>query len=448
MNSNLDLPGLERATVIPRDGHSISRNQIAPNALKVLYRLIAADFHAYIVGGGVRDILLGNKPKDFDIATNATPEEIKKLFKNARIIGRRFKIVHIRFGREIIEVTTFRANHNPQNQIADHVSFRQIRGLDSAHSKSGMILRDNVYGDIDEDAMRRDFTINALYYTTQNFELLDFVEGLTDLNNKQIRIIGDPEDRYKEDPVRMLRAIRFAAKLNFEIEEKTKNPIKDLAYLLDSVSSARLFDETLKLLTGGFAQRTFNLLRKYQLGSYLLAPTIEALYQADTSSANLVELALRDTDQRLAQGKSITPAFLFAALLWPVLKLKLAFSKNQNLNPQQAFQQAAQSTLIEQLDYTAIPKRFTVASREIWELQSRLQRRNKRSVESVFNHPRFRAAYDFLLLREEAGEELNGLGQWWTNFQNGDTKLRMELIAAVSKSKKRRRRRKNANHQV
>lgn len=448
MNSNLDLPGLERATVIPRDGHSISRNQIAPNALKVLYRLIAADFHAYIVGGGVRDILLGNKPKDFDIATNATPEEIKKLFKNARIIGRRFKIVHIRFGREIIEVTTFRANHNPQNQIADHVSFRQIRGLDSAHSKSGMILRDNVYGDIDEDAMRRDFTINALYYTTQNFELLDFVEGLTDLNNKQIRIIGDPEDRYKEDPVRMLRAIRFAAKLNFEIEEKTKNPIKDLAYLLDSVSSARLFDETLKLLTGGFAQRTFNLLRKYQLGSYLLAPTIEALDQTDTSSANLVELALRNTDQRLAQGKSITPAFLFAALLWPVLKLKLAFSKNQNLHPQQAFQQAAQSTLMEQLDYTAIPKRFTVASREIWELQSRLQRRNKRSVESVFNHPRFRAAYDFLLLREEAGEELNGLGQWWTNFQNGDTKLRMELIAAVSKSKKRRRRRKNANHQV
>ena len=448
MNSNLDLPGLERATVIPRDGHSISRNQIAPNALKVLYRLIAADFHAYIVGGGVRDILLGNKPKDFDIATNATPEELKTLFKTARIIGRRFKIVHIRFGREIIEVTTFRANHNPQNQIADHVSFRQIRGLDSAHSKSGMILRDNVYGDIDEDAMRRDFTINALYYTTQNFELLDFVEGLTDLNNKQIRIIGDPEDRYKADPVRMLRAIRFAAKLNFEIEEKTKNPIKDLAHLLDSVSSARLFDETLKLLTGGFAQRTFNLLRKYQLGSYLLAPTIEALYQADTSSANLVELALRDTDQRLAQGKSITPAFLFAALLWPVLKLKLAFSKNRNLHPQQAFQQAAQSALMEQLDYTAIPKRFTVASREIWELQSRLQRRNKRSVESVFNHPRFRAAYDFLLLREEAGEELNGLGQWWTNFQNGDTKLRMELIAAVSKSKKRRGRRKNANHQV
>ena len=445
MNSKIDLPGLERATVIPRDGHNISRNQIAPNALKVLYRLLGADFHAYIVGGGVRDMLLGNEPKDFDIATNAKPEEVKKLFKNARVIGRRFKIVHIRFGREIIEVTTFRANHNPQNQIADHVPLRQIRGLDSAHSKSGMILRDNVYGDIDEDAMRRDFTVNALYYTTRNFELLDFAEGLTDLSNKQIRIIGDAEDRYKEDPVRMLRAIRFAAKLNFEIEEKTNKPINDLAYLLDSVSSARLFDETLKLLIGGSAQRTFNLLRKYQLGSYLLAPTIEAFEQGDVISTNLVELALRNTDQRLAQGKSVTPAFLFAALLWPVLKLKLAASKNQNLHPQQAFQQAAQTALMEQLDYTAIPKRFTVASREIWELQNRLQRRNKQSVESVFNHPRFRAAYDFLLLREEAGEELNGLGQWWTNFQNGDTKLRMELIAAVSKSRKRRGRRRKRN---
>ena len=293
--------------------------------------------------------------------------------------------------------------------------------------------------------MRRDFTVNALYYTTRNFELLDFAEGLTDLSNKQIRIIGDAEDRYKEDPVRMLRAIRFAAKLNFEIEEKTNKPINDLAYLLDSVSSARLFDETLKLLIGGSAQRTFNLLRKYQLGSYLLAPTIEAFEQGDVISTNLVELALRNTDQRLAQGKSVTPAFLFAALLWPVLKLKLAASKNQNLHPQQAFQQAAQTALMEQLDYTAIPKRFTVASREIWELQNRLQRRNKQSVESVFNHPRFRAAYDFLLLREEAGEELNGLGQWWTNFQNGDTKLRMELIAAVSKSKKRRGRRRKRN---
>ncbi|NKB34112.1 MAG: polynucleotide adenylyltransferase PcnB [Pseudomonadales bacterium] len=441
MNSNLELPGLDKATVISRDNHSISRKQISPNALKVLYRLSDADFHAYIVGGGVRDILLGNKPKDFDVATDATPEEVRKLFKNARIIGRRFKIVHIRFGREIIEVTTFRANHNPENEIADHVPRRQIKGLDSAHSKSGMILRDNVYGDIDEDALRRDFTINALYYTTRNFELLDFCGGLDDLAKKQIRIIGDPEERYKEDPVRMLRAIRFSAKLNFDIEANTKKPLNDLAYLLDSISPARLFDETLKLMTGGCAQRTFALLCEYQLGSYLFAPSMEAIEQGDSISAKLVDLALRNTDQRLAENKSVTPAFLFAALLWPVLKLHLAASRNQDIHPQQAFQQATQAALTEQLDYTAIPKRFTVASREIWELQNRLQRQNRRSIESVFNHPRFRAAYDFLLLREEAGEELGGLGQWWTDFQNGDTKLRTELIAAVSKPKKRRRRR-------
>ncbi|MDD9888955.1 MAG: polynucleotide adenylyltransferase PcnB [Gammaproteobacteria bacterium] len=441
MNSDLELPGLEKANVISRDSHTISRKQIAPNALKVLYRLSDAGFHAYIVGGGVRDILLGNQPKDFDVATNATPEEVKKLFKNARIIGRRFKIVHIRFGREIIEVTTFRANHMPQNEIADHTPRRQIRGLDSAHSKSGMILRDNVYGNIDEDAMRRDFTINALYYTTRNFELLDFCGGLDDMQNRQIRIIGDPIERYKEDPVRMLRAIRFSAKLGFEIEEKTRQPINEYSYLLDSVSAARLFDETLKLMIGGFAQRTFALLSEFQLGSYLFAPTLEAIEQGDPVAAKLVSLALRNTDERLASGKSVTPAFLFAALLWPLLKLNLAQSKNQGLHPQQAFQQAAQSALMEQLDYTAIPKRFTVASREIWELQNRLQRRNKRSIESAFNHPRFRAAYDFLLLREEAGEELGGLGQWWTDFQNGDTKLRSELIAAVSKPRKRRRRR-------
>ena len=441
MNPEIELVGLEKATVIERDNHSISRKQISPNALKVLYRLSSAGFHAYIVGGGVRDLLLGTKPKDFDVATDASPEELRKLFKNARIIGRRFKIVHIRFGREIIEVTTFRANHDPKNQIGDDISRRQIKGLDSAHSKAGMILRDNVYGNIDEDAFRRDFTVNALYYTTRNFLLLDFCGGLDDLQNKEIRMIGDPTARYKEDPVRMLRAIRFSAKLGFEIEKNTKKPIDDLSYLLDSISSARLFDETLKLMTGGFAQRTFELLSQYQLGSYLFAPTIDAIEQGDSVSAKLVDLALSNTDSRIAAEKSVTPAFLFSALLWPVLKLKLAQSKNLDLAPQQAFEQAAQSTLMEQLDYTAIPKRFTVACREIWDLQGRLQRRNKRSIESAFKHPRFRAAYDFLLLREQAGEELDGLGQWWTDFQNGDQKKKTELSEAVPRVKNLRRRR-------
>lgn len=440
MNSELKIAGIDKAIIITRDGHSISRKDIAPNALKVLYRLTSAGYHAYIVGGGIRDLLLKKKPKDFDIATDATPEEVKNLFRNGHIIGRRFKIVHVRFGREIIEVTTFRANHARSNEISDNPTRHQIKGLASAHSESGMILRDNVYGNIDEDALRRDFTINALYYTTDGFRVLDFCSGMDDLKAKKIRIIGNPIERYKEDPVRMLRAIRFAAKLDFTIEENTQKPIDELSYLLDSISSARLFDETLKLMTGGYAERTFEMLRRFQLGNYLFAPTLEALSESDGSSANLVFLALKNTDDRLAKGKSVTPAFLFASLLWPVLKLHLAKSKNLGLPPQKAFQQAAQSTLSEQLHYTAIPKRFTLAARQIWELQQKLEVRTKRNVDRVFNSSRFRAAYDFLLLREESGEDLNGLGQWWTDFQVSDSETKLKLITKVQKRRTKKNR--------
>ena len=440
MNSELKIAGIDKAIIITRDGHSISRKDIAPNALKVLYRLTSAGYHAYIVGGGIRDLLLKKKPKDFDIATDATPEEVKNLFRNGHIIGRRFKIVHVRFGREIIEVTTFRANHARSNEISDNPTRHQIKGLASAHSESGMILRDNVYGNIDEDALRRDFTINALYYTTDGFRVLDFCSGMDDLKAKKIRIIGNPIERYKEDPVRMLRAIRFAAKLDFTIEENTQKPIDELSYLLDSISSARLFDETLKLMTGGYAERTFEMLRRFQLGTYLFAPTLEALSESDGSSANLVFLALKNTDDRLAKGKSVTPAFLFASLLWPVLKLYLAKSKNLGLPPQKAFQQAAQSALSEQLHYTAIPKRFTLATREIWELQQKLGVRTKRNVDRVFNSSRFRAAYDFLLLREESGEDLKGLGQWWTDFQVSDSETKLKLITKVQKRRTRKNR--------
>ena len=436
------LPGIENATLIDRDRHQVSRSNISPNALKVLYKLTAAGFHAYLVGGGVRDLLLGLQPKDFDIASNATPEELRKLFRNARIIGRRFKIVHIRYGREIIEVTTFRAPHDAQNQIADDISRRKIRGLDSAHSSAGMILRDNVYGDIDEDALRRDFTVNALYYTLDKFRLLDFTGGMDDLKRKKIRIIGDPVERYREDPVRMLRAIRFAAKLGFTLERDTKVPIDELAHLLESISPARLFDETLKIITSGHVVKIFALLRKFNVGKYLFGPTLTALKTAGDTERKLVDLALHNTDKRLAEGKSVTPYFLFAALLWPGLRQQLAADRpSQNSCPN--FQQAANASLREQLDYTAIPKRFTIAAKEIWELQLRIEKHNRRSIESTFGHPRFRAAYDFLLLREEAGEQLNSLGQWWTDFQIGDTKRRTEMIAAVSKSgAKRQRRRK------
>jgi len=447
MNSELDVPGIENADIVTRDRHTISRKDISPNALKVLYRLLKAGYQAYIVGGGVRDLLLRKKPKDFDIATNAEPVEIKALFNNARAIGRRFRIVHIRFGREIIEVTTFRADHHPINEITDNLAFKEDRERDSVHSKEGMILRDNVYGNIDQDAKRRDFTVNALYYTTDGFRLLDFNHGLQDLKSKQIRIIGDPKERYKEDPVRMLRAIRFSAKLGFSIEENTKKPIDELAYLLDSISSARLFDETIKLMTGGHAVKTFAMLQEFQLGTFLFSPTLEALSEADNSSTKLVELALEKTDQRLNENKSVTPSFLFAALLWPVFKMHLAESKNLGLSPQLAFEKSAQFAINEQLGYTAIPRRFTLATKEIWKLQNKLASRSKKSIETVFSNSRFRAAYDFLLLREESGEDLKGLGQWWTNFQESNEPVRKKLILSRSKKTKRfANKRKPSNH--
>ena len=441
MKPDADLAGLDKAHITRRADHAISRKNISHNALKVLYKLGDGGYAAYLVGGGVRDLLLGYHPKDFDIATNATPEQIKKLFRNARIIGRRFKIIHIRFGREIIEVTTFRAHHNPKNEFEESASRRQMRELNSAHSSTGMILRDNVYGNIDEDALRRDFTVNALYYTVRDFELLDFSGGIADLHERLIRVIGDPVERYKEDPVRMLRALRFSAKLNFALEENTRRPIDELAFLLESISPARLFDETLKLLTGGHAEKTFALLKQYKVGRYLFPDTLDALERASSSTASLLDLALCNTDSRLAEGKSVTPAFLYAALLWPVFQKKLAQQRAADQSQMQSYQQIANSVLLEQVNYTAVPKRFSSAAREIWELQLRLARRNRRSIESAFTHPRFRAAYDFLLLREDAGEQLNGLGQWWTDFQCGDAKHKADMIGAVSQRKKSRRRR-------
>jgi len=442
-SSTSSLVGIEKATLLERDHHPISRKQVSPNAVRVLYKLAEAGHNGFLVGGGVRDLLLGKNPKDFDIATDASPEQLKSLFRNARIIGRRFKIIHLRFGREIIEVTTFRAPHDIENKIADNVPRRRIQNQDSAHSTAGMILRDNVYGNIDEDALRRDFTINALYYTIDKFRILDFSTGLEDLESKQIRMIGDPAERYKEDPVRMLRAIRFAAKLGFSIEEKTEKPIDELAHLLESISTARLFDETIKLMAGGHAVKTFELLRRYRPGMYLFAPTFRALEKISGPPSKLVDLALENTDSRLAAGKSVTPAFLFAALLWPVLQLRLQSLQSNEANQHQLFQQAAQEVLMEQIQYTAVPKRFTIATKEIWDLQSRLMRDNRRSIDGAFNHPRFRAAYDFLLLREDAGEDLGGRGAWWTEYQIGATKQDIKHVNSDGEvPKKRRRRRK------
>ena len=436
---------LRNVNVVPREKHSISRREISPNALKVLYRLNESGYQAFLVGGGVRDLLLGNHPKDFDISTDATPEQVREVFRNSRVVGRRFKIAHVRFGQEIIEVTTFRAHHEIETEVEEGESRKHIRDLDSAHSSTGMILRDNVYGSINEDALRRDFTVNALYYTTNGFCLLDFVNGLPDIEHKLIRMIGDPEKRYREDPVRILRAIRLAAKLGFTIHKDTEEPIPRLSGLLESVSPARLFDETVKLFTNGQAETTFELLRRYRVANYLFKPTLASLAGKDDAGYRLIQLALQNTDKRLADGKSVTPAFLYAALLWPPIQQRLFDEFGNNTAPIAALHAAATDVISEQLRYTAIPKRFTAVMREIWELQWRLQPANRRQVESAVSHPRFRAAYDFLLLREAAGEQTHEAGAWWTAFQLADRagqETMIENLKTVKTQGPRKRRRK------
>ena len=392
--------------VISRDEHSISRSQISDAALKVLYRLHNAGYEALLVGGGVRDTLLGMSPKDFDVATNATPEQVNKLFRNSRLIGRRFKLVHVVFGREVIEVATFRAP--PTEQHSDKVA---------ATGDQGMILRDNVYGTREEDAMRRDFTINALYYNIADFGVYAYAGGWHDLQNRQIRLIGDPETRYREDPVRMLRAIRFMGKLEgFQLSPATAAPIPALAPLLLQVPAARMFDECLKLFLAGKALDTLQLLRDYQLFGHIF-PGTEQCLQEDDFARSLAENTMRNTDARIGQGKSVTPYFFLAALLWPQVERVRKEFEASGLPPHPAMQKAADRVLAQQIRHTAIPKRFSIPMREIWEMQLRLPRINSRKCKDLLSHPRFRASYDFLLLREQSGEQLDNIGQWWTDYQ-------------------------------
>lgn len=426
--SSADFKGDLR--IVPRDQHAISRKHISPAALRIIKQLQESGFEAYLVGGGVRDLLLGGQPKDFDVATSATPEEVRRIFRGARIIGRRFQIVHVRIGREVIEVTTFRG--------ADDNSAKVTR------SEDGMLLRDNVYGDVVSDALRRDFTVNALYYTLQDFSVHDYTSGMADLQKRILRIIGDPETRYKEDPVRMLRAIRFAAKLGFTIEPKTAKPIRELAKLLNNISEARLFEEVLKLFLGGSATATFTLLRDYGLLGQLFPGTEAALVAAtDELGLRLIEQTMVNTDKRLRADKTVTPAFIYAALLWPAVEQERK-ALEQKMPPSAAYAQAAQQVISQQLARTSIPKRFSIPMREIWDLQFRLNQRAGMRALRLLDHPRFRAAYDFLLMREEAGEKLDGLGSWWTHFQTADDDQREQMIKDLNKreagSKPRRRR--------
>lgn len=423
-------------TIIPRDSHCVSRSDISDSALKVLYRLKDANYEAYLVGGGVRDLLLGRKPKDFDVATDAHPDEAVKEFRNGRLIGRRFRLLHVRYGRDIIEVATFRSHHD---ESSDH-SEKQ------SHIRDGMLVRDNVYGTLEDDAWRRDFTINALYYNIRDFSVIDYTGGEADLKARLIRMIGEPEQRYREDPVRMLRAVRFAAKLDFAIEPKTGEPIYTLKERLGAIPPARLFEEVLKLFLSGHAVKSLVLLRQYGLLHYLFPITQKHLDEDETFD-KLVHQGLVNTDLRIAEGKPVTPAFLFAVLLWhPVQSLSLHLQQTQGMSDLQALQVAGDEVFALQAQYVALPKRFSLQSREIWAMQARLVNRNGKRAFRTLSQPRFRAGYDFLLLRDEAGEKgLDELSQWWTEFQEQHEDVRHTMVQAVKahkpgKARKRRRR--------
>lgn len=406
--------------VLNASQHSLQRGQFSRYAVNIVERLQNAGYQAYLVGGCVRDLMLNLEPKDFDVATSATPEQVRAEFRNARIIGRRFKLVHIHFGREIIEVATFRANHPEADEEED--------SNQSSRNESGRILRDNVYGTLEEDAQRRDFTMNALYYDPVSERILDYASGVHDIRNRLIRLIGDPEQRYKEDPVRMLRAVRFAAKLDFGIEKHTAMPIRPLAAMLRDIPAARLFEEVLKLFLSGHAETTFEMLVDLELFDPLFPATAKALEYNPTYTHTLISQALINTDLRVRQGKPVTPAFLFAALLWPALPAKVLRLQERGMPPIAAMNEAAHELIIEQCQRIAVPKRFTMPIREIWDMQERLPRRSGKRADQLLDNPRFRAGYDFLLLREKAGEQTDGLGDWWTDYQECNESERRQMI--------------------
>ncbi len=443
---------INEPVIIPRAQHHVSRALISENALKVLHRLKDAGYASLLVGGCVRDLMLGREPKDFDVVTDARPEQIRKLFHNARVIGRRFRLVHVRFGREIIEVATFRAiphdaSEEPIPQEGEEGE--EIEDIEDIEDETpAEVIDHNVFGSQEEDAVRRDFTVNALYYDIRDFSVMDYVGGAEDLKRGVLRVIGSPESRYREDPVRMLRAVRFAAKLGFKLEEKTAAPIRDLAPLLTTVPPARMFEEVLKLFHGGYALETYELLRHYGLFQHLFPLTEKSLEREEQGfPVTLLPRALANTDARVNEDKPVTPAFLFAAMLWEPVRQQVGELIASGMNSYDAMFRAADQVLREQLRHVSIPKRFSVPMREIWSMQDRLERRAGQQAFRLLENKRFRAAYDFLLLRAATGEADQALADWWTHFQTaGDDERRamtaqMAPAAGTGKRKRRRRRR-------
>ncbi|HWU75922.1 MAG TPA: polynucleotide adenylyltransferase PcnB [Rhodanobacter sp.] len=400
--------------IVPRDQHIISRKNISKAALRVLYRLNEAGYAAYLVGGAVRDLLLGVQPKDFDVATSATPDEVRKLFRNCRLIGRRFRLAHVVFGPEIIEVATFRGTGEEGSEGDRHIV-------------DGRIVRDNIWGTIEEDAIRRDFRVNAMYYDISDFSVRDYVGGMQDLEDRVLRLIGDPDTRYHEDPVRMLRAARLAAKLDMRIDAAAMAPFAELGPLLADAAPARLFDESLKMFLSGNGLKSFRMLEQCGLLKFLFPATARALKRGDEALRSLVENGLANTDARIHEGKSVTPAFLFAVLLWGEVRdlAHQAIARGQDGN--EAWARAAAQVVGEQCQRVAIPRRFTFTMEEIWSLQPRFEQIQRKRVFRLMTHPRFRAAFDFLLLRADESPSLRELGQWWAHAQQ----LPQDVLAAA-----------------
>lgn len=417
----------QNAQIIPHRIHGIDRKLLSSAALKTTEGLQKAGFEAYVVGGAVRDLLLNRAPKDFDVATNATPEEVNRIFRRSRIIGRRFRLVHVMFGSETIEVSTFRGSHLAES---DHAKT----------AESGRILRDNVFGNQEEDALRRDFTANALYYDPATEEVLDFHNGVADIKAGVLRIIGDPTTRYREDPVRMLRAVRLSAKLGLKLDRATEKPIPQMADLLKDVPESRLFDEMLKLFLSGHAMESARELRKHGLHHGLLPLLDVALEQP--LGERFVTLALQNTDDRVLSDKPVSPSFLFATLLWHEVLTAWNRIQAQGERPIPALQLAMNEVCDIQAEKLAIHKRYSSTMREIWGMQPRFDQRGGKRPYSLIEHPRFRAAYDFLLLRCESGEVPAELGQWWTDFAHADSEARAAMLLPDTQPKKRRRRRR------
>ena len=418
--------GLPSETLIrvPREKHGVARERLSPAAAKVCSVLREAGFSAYVVGGAVRDLLLGITPKDFDVATNARPEEVKPLFRRAIIIGRRFRLVHVMLSGETVEVSTFRSADGDTSDKDEH----------------GRVLRDNVYGTQEGDALRRDFTVNALYYDAATEEVIDFHGGLADLRKRLLRVIGDPETRYREDPVRMLRAVRLAAKLGLTLEADTREPIRELAPLMERVPPARLFDEMLKLLLSGHASACLRQLREVGLHKGLL-PLLDVILEQPLGE-RFVTLALAQTDERVLSGKPVSPAFLFAALLWHevLAAWKTRQARGERAIP--ALETAMDQVLDTQCAKLAITRRLTATMREVWSMQPRFEGRSGNRAYRLLESPRFRMAYDFLALRAASGEVPAEMEEWWRSFQSADADSRKAMLLPDTGARKRRRRRR------